>query len=151
SCAVNSLQSLFWAPCFPLPYYTALRGVKPGKSAGTGAGRRNEGLIMAFSLIHNFRKYQKFWMASILLLCMITFVLCTGVGGDLRDFIISASAGRGGTEVPTVKVYRVYEKDLRDLQPRRNLADVYMREATRFAIAQMEGKLKNIDKLPVPP
>ena len=41
---------------------------------------------MAFDPIHVFRKYQKFWMAAILLMCMITFVLCQGgKQGDLGD------------------------------------------------------------------
>jgi hypothetical protein len=106
---------------------------------------------MAFSLIHNFRKYQKFWMASILLLCMITFVLCTGVGGDLSDLIIKTFVSRRGTEAATVNGSRVYDKDLRDLQIRRNLADVYMREATRFAIAQLTEQLNHIDKMSLPP
>ena len=35
---------------------------------------------MAFNPFTSFRKYQKFWMASLVLLSMITFVLCTGLG-----------------------------------------------------------------------
>jgi hypothetical protein len=104
----------------------------------------NEGFIMAFSLIHNFRKYQKFWMASILLLCMITFVLCTGVGGDLSDFLIKMFGTRRGTPVAQVNGYNVYLKELEDLRLRRNVADVFMRSATRLAIEGLEKRLKDL-------
>ncbi|MCS7046319.1 MAG: hypothetical protein NZO58_08185, partial [Gemmataceae bacterium] len=51
---------------------------------------------MAFNPFTNFRKYQKFWMAAILLVCMVTFILCTGTGtGDLSDRILRWVGGRG--------------------------------------------------------
>ena len=51
---------------------------------------------MAFNPFTSFRKYQKFWMACILLLCMVTFVLCTGVGGDLSDRLLRWFGGSRG-------------------------------------------------------
>src|SRR5438045_3722901 len=40
---------------------------------------------MAFNPFASFQKNRKYWMAAVLLMCMITFVLCTGVGGDLIE------------------------------------------------------------------
>ena len=37
---------------------------------------------MAFNPLANFQKYKKIWMASTILLCMVTFVLCSGFGGS---------------------------------------------------------------------
>ena len=39
---------------------------------------------MAFHPLRTFQKNRRFWMAAILLMCMATFVLCTGIqgGGD---------------------------------------------------------------------
>ena len=57
---------------------------RPVKSP-RGGGRRTRcpkpRHSMAFNPFTTFRKYQKIWMATILLLCMLTFVLCTGAAG----------------------------------------------------------------------
>src|SRR5205807_7468165 len=74
-----------------------------------------EGFDMAFNPFTSFRKYQKFWMATILLLCMITFVLCTGVGGDLSDRLIQLFARRHGSVVAKFDGYNVYRSEMDDL------------------------------------
>jgi len=51
---------------------------------------------MAFNPFTSFRKHQKVWMASVLLLCMVTFVLCTGVGGDLSERLLRMFGPRPG-------------------------------------------------------
>src|ERR1700730_1176194 len=68
---------------------TCFRGVSSPRWLGAGGTRRpNSGDTMAFNPFTSFRKYQRFWMATVLLLCMITFVLCTGVGGDLSQRLL---------------------------------------------------------------
>src|SRR6266513_1170857 len=103
---------------------------------------------MAFNPFTSFRKYQRFWMATILLLCMVTFVLCTGITGDLSDLLIRWFSSRKGTAVAKLNGYSVYRKDLEDTRTRRNLADLYMRQATRMAIKQLEDHLQHMDKVP---
>jgi len=104
---------------------------------------------MAFNPFTSFRKYQKFWMATILLLCMITFVLCTGgPGGDLSDRVLALFSNRKGQAVARVNGYSVYRKDLEDLRIRRNIADLFMIKASRLAIDRLTERLKNTDKIP---
>jgi len=103
---------------------------------------------MAFNVFSSFRKYQRFWMAAVLLLCMITFVFC-GFRGDFNDLLTMFGGGRRGSPVAKLNGYSIYRKDLEDLRTRRNVADIFMRTATRFAIHQLDEYLKNLDKIPV--
>jgi hypothetical protein len=103
---------------------------------------------MAFSLIGHFRKYQKFWMAAILLMCMLTFVLCTGTAGDFGARVEALFRSRHGSEAATLNGSTVYLKDLEDLRARRNIADLYMRNAARFSLKRLEDGLLNMDKIP---
>jgi hypothetical protein len=103
---------------------------------------------MAFNPFTSFRKYQKFWMATILLLCMITFVLCTGVGGDLSDVLIRTFIGRRGDAVAKLNGANVHRKELEDLRTRRNIADLFMRNATRLCLKRIEDVMKDKQKIP---
>ena len=51
---------------------------------------------MAFNPFHGFRKHQKVVFAMLTILCMLTFVLCSGMGGDLGERIMYLFGGRGG-------------------------------------------------------
>ncbi len=73
---------------------------------------------MVFNPFTSFRKYQKFWMATVLLLCMVTFVLCTGVGGDLSDRLINLFRSEG-QPLLTVDGRRVYSKELNAVKEQR--------------------------------
>src|SRR5262245_37390159 len=99
---------------------------------------------MAFNPFTSFRKYQKFWMATILLVCMLTFVLCTGVGGDFGDRILQL-LGRGGGQA-AAKLYgrNVYDRELRDLKLQRTIANDFMRKATEVVIINLENQLKDL-------
>src|SRR5437870_13379004 len=70
------------------PYYTASRGVKGGPAPTRMECSPKSRMAMPFNPFSRFRKYQKFWMATILLVCMVTFVLCTGLCGDLTQWIL---------------------------------------------------------------
>src|SRR6516164_8700100 len=97
---------------------------------------------MAFNPFTSFRKYQKFWMATILLLCMITFVLCTGVGGDLSDRLVHLFAPRRGDAVAELNSYNVYRRELDDLRQRRDIADLFMRRASQIAVTGLKERMK---------
>src|SRR5437870_12805183 len=70
-------------------------GVKPplGRWADTMSFLLEE--VMAFNPFSSFWKYKNAWMAGVLLLTMITFVLCTGTNADLSQRIIDYFRGRG--------------------------------------------------------
>lgn len=96
---------------------------------------------MAFNPFTNFRKYQKIWMAVILLLCMITFVLCTGTRGDLTELILKlfrpsgqAYAKIDGSSFTSSQAY--------DLKERRNLVNDFMRKASKEVIRRIDEVMK---------
>ncbi len=97
---------------------------------------------MAFHPLRTFQKNRKFWMASILLVCMITFVLCTGLqGGDFGTWLMSLWGSRGN-EVVRIdgKVY--YQSDIENIKQKRELANEYMRRAAQLTIDTIQVKLK---------
>ncbi|MCI0637780.1 MAG: hypothetical protein L0Y72_22895 [Gemmataceae bacterium] len=89
---------------------------------------------MAYNPFASFRKNQKFWMAVVLLLCMVTFVLCTGVQGDLSDRLLKLFGGHRGTELARLDGRRVYSKELNELKLQRDMANDFMKFACRRAI-----------------
>src|SRR5437867_1737512 len=95
---------------------------------------------MQFNPFTSFRKYQKFWMATVLLLCMITFVLCTGVGGDLSDRLIQLFAGKEGPPLARVNGRSLHSRELMNLRDQRNMANEFMKRA-------LDTSIKNINNL----
>jgi hypothetical protein len=96
---------------------------------------------MAFNPLTNFQKYRKFWMASVLLICMVTFVLCTGVGGDLSDRLLRIFYPRGSV-MATINDRSYYSKDLENLKTQRDAADAFMRKATEFSLIKIGERIK---------
>ncbi len=101
---------------------------------------------MAFNPFSNFRKYQKFWMATILIVCMVTFVLCTGVGGDLSDRILNMVRGRSGNHLATVDGRKVYYQEMSDRKDRRTLVDKFMRKACDLLLEKLGEMTMKIEK-----
>lgn len=95
---------------------------------------------MAFNPFSSFWKYKQVWMASVLMLCMMTFVLCTGVGGDLSDRIISWFRPKG-TLYASASFGNLRSDDLAKLKIQRNIANVYMRTATDIALNNVKAGL----------
>src|SRR3954451_21414080 len=95
---------------------------------------------MAFNFIHNFRKYQRFWMATVLLLCMITFVFCTGVGGDLSDRLLNLFRPRGAA-VGSIKGHTIARNDFYDLRRQRDVANEFMRNCAKQAVKNLGDKI----------
>lgn len=98
---------------------------------------------MAFNPFTSFRKYQKFWMATVLLLCMMTFVLCTGVGGDLSDRIIGWFRRNEGNVLARVNGRAVYGRDLNHIRDQRNTANEFMKRACDTAIKNMNLQMND--------
>jgi len=95
----------------------------------------------------SFRKYQKFWMACILLLCMVTFVLCTGQrGGDAMDWVNRLFGQRGGPPVITVNGVNYDYDDVLRLKENRNVADAFMKRSNAIAIEILEEMYKRESK-----
>lgn len=96
---------------------------------------------MAFNPFTSFQRNQKFWMATVLLLCMITFVFCTGVGGDLSDRLITLFRPKGAA-VGSVAGQSITRGDLYDLRRQRDTANEFMRSLVKEAIKNYGDKIK---------
>jgi hypothetical protein len=103
---------------------------------------------MAFNPFTNFRKYQKIWMAVILLLCMVTFVLCTGTRGDFMEAVLSWTRPKG-TLTARIDGRKVYSSELYDLKQQRNIANEFMNKAKGRVLEVLDEFLKtdNLKKL----
>lgn len=97
---------------------------------------------MAFNPFTSFRKYQKFWMATILLVCMITFVLCTGVGGDLGDRIINLFRSREGQTYAKLDGRNLSSAELHDLKTQRNIANEFIRRACELSLKNLDAEIQ---------
>src|SRR5262249_50098636 len=141
--AAESLQSLFWGQHSNQPYYNVSRGVKPGSGHKQGIGRHKCGFGMAFHPLRTFQKNRKFWMASILLVCMITFVLCTGfTGGDFGSWLLGLFGRNRGDAVATIDNRTYYTTDLSHLREQRDIANEYMRKALEISLKRVQQRLE---------
>lgn len=97
---------------------------------------------MAFNPFANFRKYQKFWIAGLILLCMVSFIVCSGVGFE-QMFTNLIQQMRGGATV-YVQIdgtdYHFQELDL--VRKQRKWANGFMRAATEMAIHKLNDRIK---------
>src|SRR5262249_40981782 len=100
---------------------------------------------MAFNPFTSFRKHQKFWMAMMTLMAMVTFVLCTGVGGDLSERFINYFRGPGGPAIAKIDGRDIYQKELEDLKQQRQLAERYTRRAMEIHEQNLSEVLKRKD------
>src|SRR5262249_25475287 len=104
---------------------------------------------MAFHPFRTFTKNKKFWMAMATLMCMVTFVLCTGVGGDLSDRLLSWFRPRG-KEIAKVDGRSYYFNEMQEIRTQRNIANEFMRKATQYAIMRIEEEVKARSTAPEP-
>jgi hypothetical protein len=100
---------------------------------------------MAFNPFASFRKHQKYWMAAAVLVCMLTFVLCSGgMKGTGLDDVLLRLFRRGGDEYARINNRRYGYEELQDLKNQRNIANDFMRELTKLGYDQISNSLKNI-------
>src|SRR3954447_10463118 len=80
---------------------------------------------MAFNPFHSFQKNRRFWMATILMICMVSFVFCTGMKGDMGERLMAMLKSKGP---PVAKIggYNISREDLYDLRSQRDLANDIM-------------------------
>ncbi len=104
---------------------------------------------MAFHPMRTFQKNRKFWMATILLVCMVTFVLCTGSfqGGDFGEWIMRLLGRRSGYAVTTIDGRTVYSQELHELKTRRDIANAYMRDAIQLITAELKHRIDEAGKM----
>jgi hypothetical protein len=101
---------------------------------------------MAFNPFVSFRKYQKFWMASLVLLSMITFVLCAGIGGGGLEDMLSRLFGRKGQEVASLYGRSVTREQLYRLKLQRQVANEFMRKAADLSLKHLTQIQKDLYK-----
>ncbi len=101
---------------------------------------------MAFNLMGTFQKNRRFWMASILMICMVSFVFCTGMKGDMSDRLIAMFSSRSGPAIVTIDGRNISSKDLHDLRAQRNLADAMMRICADIASKRVTKELFEMGK-----
>jgi hypothetical protein len=104
---------------------------------------------MAFHPLATFRKNQKFWMAAVILLCMVTFVLCAGVQGDFGSRVLDyfTHTLRGGPAMARLYGRNVSLQELEQMREQRNIASDYMREASRRVLKHVDLLKQDILKV----
>ena len=98
---------------------------------------------MPFNVYAGFVKYRRFWMAAILLLCMITFVLCTGSKGDFSDRVLGWIR-KPGTQVGSVDGSAIHREEIDKLKSQRNLANDFMKSYANRHLEIISEQMKAI-------
>ena len=102
---------------------------------------------MAFNPFHGFRKHAKIYFAILTIVCMVTFVLCSGIGGRETCFeLLLRRLGCGKApqgETLIVGGQRIIPDDLIKLRLQREMAS-----QTFFAGMQSGLDLRNPGGLP---
>jgi hypothetical protein len=91
---------------------------------------------MAFNPFHHFRRYSKVVFAGLAILCMVTFVLSSGMGrGDMLTQLTNWASGGGGrgTEVLTLYGKKFDGPQVRQIQVGRQMASEYMLAVIEYA------------------
>src|ERR1700677_1060615 len=99
---------------------------------------------MAFSPIHFFRKYQKLGMAAVLLMCMISFVVCSGDRGGPQDWFMSLFVKKHGPVVAKIDGTSYYSSDMSDLKQKRQIANDYMKKTLEKLKLIAEKKIEQL-------
>lgn len=90
---------------------------------------------------------RKFWMAMLTLLCMVTFVLCTGLGqGGLEDRILWLFGRRSGEVIARIDGTSYYRSEIDALRGQRNLANDFMRKSVEVCVRNLSEKIDELQK-----
>ena len=112
--------------CSVHAYNILLKAVKPPPA---DAGGHDVPKLRQYMALNPFRQLSqistKIWMVTILLLCMVTFVLCTGTKGDFMDWVLNLTRPKG-TVVGKIDGSSLYSSELHDIKTRRNIANEFM-------------------------
>src|ERR1051325_6623370 len=102
---------------------------------------------MAFNPFVTFQKNRRFWMAAILMVCMVTFVLCTGIKGDMADRILTVF-GRGGATVFSIDGHNFTTTQVYQLRDQRNLANKLMMNVADMAFKKLNKLIFDLEHPP---
>src|SRR3954471_8558479 len=98
---------------------------------------------MAFNPFHSFRRYSKVVFAVLAIICMLTFVLSSGMGrGDIFSQVTEAFGGGGGNTVVTVHGKKIDAREFDTIQNQRRLAGEYMDAAVGAARGQLDNRVR---------
>ena len=100
---------------------------------------------MAFNPLSVFHKNKRFWMAAILMVCMVTFVFCTGSRGGIDD-LMGRWFGRKGTPLLKLNGSNYTGEDMDKLRSQRKLANDYMSRSAEFAFKKLTTAIMDISK-----
>src|SRR5215475_15401489 len=100
---------------------------------------------MAFNPLHTFHKNRRFWMFAILFVCMISFVFCTGLKGDMADRFGWMLGGRG-SRIGTVGGRSVTTQQLYELRAQRNAANDFMLTLNQLALKRVNKAFYELGK-----
>ncbi len=111
---------------------------------------------MAFNPFSVFHRYRKFWMAAILLMTMVTFILCAG---DVQSIVASIAGaldlGQGEAVVTIKKPKRWYNisstkgihgSDISQLKEQRELANQFMKAATELSLKRADSHVRKLQE-----
>jgi hypothetical protein len=93
---------------------------------------------MAFNPFSAFRKHQKFWMASLVLLAMIVFVF----DKVFTNYTSGGGGGGRGNAVATINGTAYYDRDLRRLKTQRNVANEYMHRVLNLSYEKLKEQMQ---------
>jgi hypothetical protein len=103
---------------------------------------------MAFNPFHAFRKHQKVLLASVTLLAMVSFILCSGVVGS-KDVLFDFFANLFGGKARIPQVTKLYGKavntaEVADLLRERRLAQDALGRALYLASQEIRAKAQKV-------
>jgi hypothetical protein len=96
---------------------------------------------MAFNPFAGFAKHRRLWLAGVMILVMITFVLCTGSRGDMADKLLTWFR-IGGTPVASIAGRTYYRQDFDMLAKQRKVANDFMHSYARLMIDLCSERLR---------
>src|SRR5260370_28016027 len=103
---------------------------------------------MAFNPFITFQRNKRFWMAAILMICMVSFVFCTGMRGDMSERI-PRLWGSTGPAVIEIDGRSISRRDLENIRTQRNLANIFMKHCADMAFKNVSKRWfeenKNVD------
>src|SRR4051794_33107278 len=107
---------------------------------------------MAFNPFHSFRKYNKVVFAGLTLLCMVTFILSSGMGrGDFFSQMTDWFGGRVSRHAYVTLYGKTYTtQEIQETDYQRRLANEYMDYAVGGARQGLERRLTEIRDRPDP-
>src|SRR5712692_10644470 len=104
---------------------------------------------MAFNPMRGFRKHQKAWFAGLTILCMVTFVMCSGIGAGssiLESLGLMIGARSRGDVVASLYGKESVARQIVDIRMQRRLANQYMDSITNVAREETIQSVKEATK-----